>query len=104
MDIEAIRACSGTLKFTRHALHEMLAEEFGEISEDEVKQALKRGEVIEKYPEDRPIPSCLVYGTTDQERPLHIVCAAVVDEKTLVIITVYEPDPSKWIDYRRRIK
>ena len=104
VDIEEIRGCSGTLKFTRHALHEMLAEEFGEISESEVRQILARGGIIEEYPEDRPVPSCLVYGKTDQGRHLHVVCAPVVEEKILVIVTVYEPDPLKWVDYRRRIK
>ncbi len=104
MRIDTINACLGRLKFTGHAVKEMIVEELGEITEDEVKQVLRAGEIIEQYPEDRPTPSCLIFGRTEGGRPLHIVCAPVVEEETLVIITVYEPDPVKWVDYRRRVK
>lgn len=102
MEIGQIRRCLKTLKFSGHALKEMLAEEFGEIAETEVKEVLARGEIIENYPQDRPIPSCLIYGQTSKGRPLHIVCAPLISEETLVIITVYEPDPERWINFRRR--
>ncbi len=82
----------------------MIGEEFGEIEEREIHQVLRRGEIIEEYSGDQPFPSCLIYGKTEEERPLHVVCAPFIEENTLVIITVYEPDPTKWIDYRRRIK
>ncbi len=104
MEIIQIQKCLKHLKLSGHALKEMLAEEFGEITETELKEAIACGEVIESYPQDRPIPSCLIYGKTLLERPLHIVCAPLLDEETLVIITVYQPDPEKWIDYRRRKK
>lgn len=82
----------------------MLAEEFGEITEAEMKEAIASGEIIEDYPKDRPIPSCLIYGKTKKGRSLHIVCAPLIDEETLVIITTYEPDPEKWINFKRRKK
>ena len=103
MVLSDIHSCP-RLKWTRHALEEMLLEEFGEISENEVKQALKNGEIIEDYPSDLPFPSCLVYGRAKNNRPLHVVCAPVFEEKILVVITVYEPDAAKWIDFKRRIK
>lgn len=82
----------------------MLSEEFGEITENEVREVLNVGEIIEEYLQDRPVASCLIFGRTKAGRPLHIVCAPVVEEKVLVIITVYQPDPTKWVDFRRRIK
>ncbi|MBI4373539.1 MAG: DUF4258 domain-containing protein [Deltaproteobacteria bacterium] len=82
----------------------MLEEEFGEITEAEIKETLTNGEIIESYPKDRPVPSCLIYGDTKKGRHLHIVCTPLLDEETLVIITVYEPDPDKWINFKRRKK
>lgn len=82
----------------------MLYEELGEISEGEVKAVLIAGEVLKEYKTDRPYPSYLVYGKTKRRRPLHIVCAPVAEEKLLIIITVYEPHPELWIDFRKRRK
>ncbi|MBI2082833.1 MAG: DUF4258 domain-containing protein [Deltaproteobacteria bacterium] len=85
-------------------MKEMLEEEFGEVTEAEIREAVTSGEIIESYPKDRPVPSCLIYGNTKKRRPLHIVCAPLLGEETLVIITVYEPDPDKWINFKRRKK
>jgi hypothetical protein len=102
MDYAVIERCHKRLKFSSHAKMEMLAEEFGMIREREVREALQSGSIIEEYLEDRPYPSCLVYGRTRESRPLHIVCAPVVEEESLIIITVYRPDPKQWVDYKRR--
>ncbi|MFB0533457.1 MAG: DUF4258 domain-containing protein [Anaerolineae bacterium] len=61
------------------------------------------GEIIEDYPDDTPYPSCLVLGRTQRGRPVHVVCAHVPEEDRSIIITVYEPDPDRWIEFRRRI-
>jgi len=100
--INRIRQLSRRLKFTGHAKNEMLYEEFGEISEGEVKETLTSGEVLEEYKTDRPYPSYLINGKTKSGRPLHIVCAPVEEEELLIIITVYEPHPDLWIDFRKR--
>ena len=94
MEGDKIKVSSYTIKFSSHAKEEMLNDEFGE--------ALNEGEVIEEYPKDRPYPSYLMYGKTNKGRPLHIVCAVIKKEKTLVIITVYHPNPELWFHYRRR--
>ena len=105
MIIAQIREClDNLLRFTTHAKEEMVGEIFGEITEGETIQVLENGKIIEQYPEDRPFPSCLVYGKTRKGRPLHVVCALVAEEKILVIITVYEPDPTLWVDFQRRKK
>jgi hypothetical protein len=83
-------------------LAEMESEESGEIREREVFEVALGGKIIEDYPEDEPYPSCLIYGRTSENRPLHVVCAFAKDEETAIIITTYEPDPRRWIDFERR--
>ncbi len=102
MDISLIRQCLKSCVFTSHAKNEMLYEEAGPIREHEVKEALQKGEIIEEYQEDRPYPSCLVFGRTNKGRSLHVVCAPVESEGKLVIITVYQPSEELWVDLRRR--
>ena len=88
--------------YTRHARDEMEAEEFGEIKEREVYEAILEGKIIESYPEDEPYPSCLIFGKTSEERPLHILCAYAKEPDTGIIITVYQPHPEMWEDFERR--
>ncbi len=71
-------------------------EPFGVIRVDEVLEVLRAGEIIEEYAQDLPYPSCLVLGRTARGRLLHVVCAPVLTEQRLVIITTYEPDPARW--------
>ncbi|MBM4141500.1 MAG: DUF4258 domain-containing protein [Nitrospira sp.] len=77
-------------------------EEFGEIKEEEVFDAVVSGKIIENYQEDEPYPSCLIYGRTRENRPIHLVCAYSKESDMVIIITVYQPDPKKWIDFERR--
>lgn len=104
MLIERIRECLGCGKiyYSGHARYEMEEEEFGEILDQEVYEAVLSGEVIESYPNDVPYPSCLIYGHTRKGRPIHVVCAYSESEGLSVIITAYEPDPKKWLDFTRR--
>ncbi|MDI6860279.1 MAG: DUF4258 domain-containing protein [Methanocellales archaeon] len=66
----------------------------------EVKEAIANGEIIEEHLDDKPLPSYLIYGRTLKDRPIHVVVG--VDEDVIAIITVYEPEPEKWIGYKRR--
>jgi len=66
-----------------------------------METAILNGEIIEEYPDDKPFPSCLIYGRSADGRPLHVVCAVAPVSR---IITVYFPDESKWVDYRVRRK
>ncbi len=102
--IEKIKNCfySEKVLYTKHARDEMESEEFGEIKEKEVFETVLNGKIIEEYSDDEPYPSCLIYGRTTEDRPLHIVCAYAFKEEVAMVITVYEPDPSLWIDYERR--
>jgi Domain of unknown function (DUF4258) len=88
--------------YSRHARDEMENEEFGEIKEIEVFEAVLAGKIIENYPEDEPYPSCLIYGKTSENRPIHVVGAYSGESDIVIIITVYQPDPARWIDFERR--
>jgi hypothetical protein len=58
--------------------------------------------LVENYPNDPRGHSHLVLGFTARGSPLHAVCA--VCEGTLVIVTIYRPDPQLWQGYRVRRK
>jgi hypothetical protein len=74
-----------------------------EISAEEVRYVLETGEVIEEYLDDTPYPSRLILGCY-KGRLIHVVAANNSIDKEIIIITVYEPDPSEWYpDCRERI-
>ena len=80
----------------------MEQEELGEIKEQEVAQSIGNGQIITRYPDDTPYPSCLIYGRTRKARPLHAVCAFSEEDALAIVITVYQPDPDKWENFTRR--
>ena len=65
------------------------------------RDAMERSEVIEDYPHDKYGPSCLILGFTLSQRPLHIHCSYPI-RPMIKIITLYEPEPSRWIDFKVR--
>ena len=71
------------------------------ISEQEIREAGAQAEIIEDYPEDKYSPSALLLGFTAAGRPLHFQVSFAETDLTK-IITIYEPDPSEWFDYRTR--
>jgi len=102
--LEKIQNCfrAERLYYTGHAKDEMESEEFGEIRDEEVFESVLKGKIIEDYPEDKPYPSCLIYGRTSNDRPLHVVCAYSDEDNLAIIITAYQPHPEQWIDFSRR--
>ncbi len=95
--IDAIR--NQRIRITDHADEEAQA---GHLSFDEVFVSVLQGEVIEEYPDDKPFPSCLIYGDTFSGDPVHSVWAYNRENQWAVLITVYRPDPRRWIDWRTR--
>lgn len=71
------------------------------IIRKEILEAVENGEIIEDYPEDKFGPTCLICGKTDLERPLHIQCS-YPNRSKIKIVTVYEPDPEEWIEFKKR--
>ncbi len=84
--------------FTDHAVRQMAKRD---IMDDEVREAILNGEIIEEYPEDKYGPSCLIFGNPNEVRPLHVQCSL---PPRVRVITVYQPDPDEWIDNRQRRK
>ncbi|MBN2487616.1 MAG: DUF4258 domain-containing protein [Methanosarcinaceae archaeon] len=70
------------------------------IKRREVKEAIENGTIIEEYTDDKPLPTYLINGKTLDLRPIHTVIG--IDEEVVAIITVYEPDPKRWIDFKKR--
>jgi len=102
--LEKIKSCFNDYRvlYSKHSRIEMEIEPFGEIKEHEVYEAIVNGKIIKYYTDDEPYPSCLIYGKTNEDRPIHIVCAHEELNNWAIVITVYEPDPEKWIDFERR--
>jgi hypothetical protein len=80
------------VRITQHAHQEMVEEG---ITFDMVLETAMSGEILENYPEHRRGACCLLGGLTKAGRHLHIVCTT--GQSILVIITVYEPLPPKWV-------
>jgi len=89
------------IRITDHADEEAQADA---LIFDEIFFSVLQGEVIEDYPTDKPYPSCLIYGDNFQGEPIHSVWAYNAETLWAVLITVYRPDPNRWINWRERRK
>ena len=91
---------NGQFEFSQHATDQSIIRQ---IRVQEIREAIEQCEIIEDYPNDKYGPSCLILGFTRSRRPLHIQCS--YPSRPLVkIITLYEPDPLRWINFRLRGK
>ena len=98
--VEELRAKfdSEQFEFSRHAVDQTILRE---ITVQEVREAISAGQIIEDYPHDKYGPSCLIFGVTRSNRPIHIQCS--YPSRPLVkVITVYEPDPNRWVESKKR--
>jgi len=95
--VDAIRA--GRIRISDHADEEAEADD---LTFDEVYFSVLHGEIIEGYPTDKPYPSCLIFGETFSGDPIHSVWAYNEENQWTVLITVYRPDPARWINWRER--
>ena len=89
---------SGEFQFSRHAFRRAIERN---ISEQEIREAGGKAEVIEDYPQDKYSPSALFLGFTAAGRPLHFQ-VSFAESLMARIITIYEPDPKEWIEHRKR--
>lgn len=96
-DIQA-KFLQDEFEFSKHAVDQSVLRD---ISVIEIREAIACGEIIEDYPDDKYGPSCLIFGMTVSQRPLHIQCS-YPSRPIVKIITVYAPNPAEWIDYRER--
>ena len=98
MEIKQIKDCIkiDNYEMSQHALERALERD---IWKEDIEHAIIHGEIIEEYDEDKPYPSCLIYGKDKKGDPIHIVCAF---SPIIRVITIYHPDENKWIEYKRR--
>ena len=97
--LEYIRAqvASQNFRITLHAHQEMVEEGF---TLDHVLEAIASAQILESYPEHRRGACCLLHGLTQAGRHVHVVCTTTAP--VLIMITVYEPQPPKWITPTQR--
>jgi hypothetical protein len=89
---------NNNFEFSEHALTQSILRQ---ISVQEVREAIETAELLEDYPQDKYGPSVLLVGFTIAQRPIHIQCS-YPSRPTIKLITLYEPDPTKWINNRIR--
>ena len=87
-----------SFEFSKHAVDQTILRN---ISVQEMRDVINNGEIIEDYPDDKFGPSCLIFGVTQIGRPIHIQCS-YPSRPIVKVVTVYEPNPDRWIDYKVR--
>ena len=87
------------VRITDHAVEEAAMDR---LSLRDIYASVRCGTVIETYPHDRPYPSGLIYGNTPAGEPVHSGWAYNPANRWAVLVTVYRPDPERWIDGRIR--
>ncbi len=97
--INSIR--NSRVRITDHADEEAVDDN---LTNEEIYSSVVQGEVIEDYPNDKPYPSCLVLGRDVSGEPIHSVWAYNPENLWSVLVTVYRPDPRRWIDWKIRAK
>jgi len=98
MDISLIqdKTRKGQYYWRQHAIERSIERQ---VAEEEVAEVILNGEIIEEYSEDKYGPSCLILGRTRTGRPIHVQCSL---PPSVWIITLYEPNPDEWINFRKR--
>ena len=88
----------GQYELSRHAATQSIARR---IPVSEILEMISTAEIIEDYPNDKYGPTVLLLGFTQASRPLHVHLTTPA-RPLLKIITLYQPNPALWIDFRFR--
>jgi len=65
------------------------------ITREAILDSVDKYEIIETYPEDKYLPSCLIY-TKHAEQIIHFLAATDMENDNIRIITTYKPTLDKW--------
>lgn len=102
LDIKDFRAYCGS-DFVVYSKHFIDRCRQRNIMLNDTENAILTGEIIEKYLDDSPFPSCLILGVSLADEKLHVVCA--IGDNHLYMITAYRPSLDKWqSDFKTRRK
>lgn len=86
------------IRITVHAAKRL---EQRDILLKDVITCVQNGKIIEQYPDDYPLPSCLVLGYSVGNKHLHAVIGS--NDEILFLVTAYYPTADKWeIDFETR--
>ena len=90
--VELQKLCNDeSIAITKHVRQRLIERS---ITIADVQNAIRTGETIKQYEDDKPFPSCLLLGKTEQDSFIHVVVS--VDAKYLYIITAYYPNENEW--------
>lgn len=97
--LEAIREAVFRYGFmmTAHADEEAREDN---ISLEDIREAIRNGEIIEDYPAHRRGPCCLIYARVSSGRNIHLVITT--ERIPPRVITVYEPKLPYWVTPKQR--
>ena len=74
------------------------------ISRHMILKSVGNYEIIESYPEDKYLPSYLVYSRY-KDTIFHVLFALDVENINARVITAYKPNSKEWSkDFKRRLK
>lgn len=100
--LQFIRGCvrDGAIFWTFHVNMRLRTRS---IDQQEIIGAVDTFEIIESYPDDKYLPSYLIYLVAERQ-VYHAVVAVNVVDSSIRIVTVYKPDAKKWsMDLKRRL-
>ena len=92
---------SGSVSITDHADEEAFNDN---LKYEEICVSVIQGEIIEYYLNDKPYPSCLIFGKNLSGEPIHSVWAYNQEDLWAILVTVYRPDPALWVNWKERTK
>ena len=96
MDIATIQQAlqSGHYTITVHAHQQMLDRD---ITFDDVENAVRFGQVVERDQEAQPYPKILVSGPMELSGDaIHLVFSRPPEEQSIRLVTVYFPEERHW--------
>jgi hypothetical protein len=65
------------------------------ISREAILESVESFEVLESYPDDKYLPSYLVYARSGSDI-FHVLFAVDVPGHNVRVVTAYRPDPAEW--------
>lgn len=101
MDFNKLKSIILSDKF-RITLHALREKDLDNLSIDEIKISMYNAKIIEDYPESKPFASCLVLSFNSKNDPIHSVWGYDETIEGAILITVYRPNPEKWVEYKKR--
>jgi len=103
MNVEKLKKAINeeNIEWRKHVFQRMLERN---ITRENVKEVVTKGELIEDYKSDKPFPSALFFKVVNN-RPIHVVIAFDEKQNKSHIITTYEPTLDIFeSDYKTRKK